>query len=261
MSRGVVAIAVCATILRQAAAADLVLRAPEAGSLAFEATELDAHAEAAWRSRLEQDAAAGYSGCLHACERAADIFRRLVAASSRVPAPPGLRWQLAVSTNPAEGAWALAGGRVYISEALIDRYAMDDDQLAFVLAHEMSHALLQHENEALSAAAAFVPRAVAQSAQNLYDEMNADLGLLLKLEPELQAEEFEADRDGMLLAGAAGFDPAGALRFLDALGREEPRGGAIIQSHPPAAERLQRAAAVLRSAQVLRDDFLGQAPR
>jgi predicted Zn-dependent protease len=255
MSRRAVAIAVFATILRQAPAADLVLRAPEAGSLAFEAKELDDHAEATWQARLEQDAAAGHSGCRRACERTAAVFERLVAAAARVPAPPELRWRLAVSTNPSEGAWALAGGRVYISEALIEEYALDDDQLAFVLAHEMSHALLQHENEALSAAAAFVPRAVAQSPQNLYDEMNADLGLLLKLEPELQAEEFEADRDGMLLAGAAGYDPGGALRFLDALGRREPRAGAIIQSHPPADERVRRASTVLRSAQLLRDDY------
>jgi predicted Zn-dependent protease len=254
------AAALLAVILGRAPAAELVLQSPEPARLAFSAHELDVYAQRTWRDRLAHEATAGYLGCRRHCERISAVFARLTRAASRVAGVPALRWQLAIGTNPKEAAWALAGGRMYVSEAFIDEYSMNDDELAFVIGHEMAHALLQHENEALTVAAAFVPRAVAQSVQNLYDAMGADLGLMLKLQPELQAEEFEADRAGMLLAGTAGFDPEGALQFLSALARKDDHAQAIVTTHPQSSERYARAYAVKPSAQVLREYFSASPP-
>ena len=233
--------------------ASSVLQSPAPSQLAFSATELDAHSEQTWRTRLSEEARAKSLGCRRYCERIARIFARLATAASRIADAPSIHWQLAIGTSAREGAWALSGGRVYVSEALIDKYELTDDELAFVLGHEMGHALLQHENEALTVAAAFVPRAVSQSVSSMYAELDFDLGLVLKLQPELQAEEFEADHAGMLLGGAAGFDPDGMLHFLEALALDSNSTSPLISTHPQAAERYQRAIAVRYSAQVLRN--------
>jgi predicted Zn-dependent protease len=86
----------------------------------------------------------------------------------------------------------------------------------------------------------------------MYEALNFDFGLTLKLQPELQAEEFEADRAGMLLAGAAGFDPDEMLGFFRKLTDQFDDTGSVINTHPAAKERWRRALAVRYSAQVLR---------
>jgi Zn-dependent protease with chaperone function len=229
-----------------------VLDPPAPSQLAFSAAELDAYAERTFGDRLAVERDNGRLGCHEHCSRLSDIFQRLARAAGSVADAEPLHWQLAVGSNPRETAWALAGGRVYISEPFIDDYSLGDDELAFVLAHEMGHVLLQHENEALTVAAAFVPRAVSGSVDSMYAALDFDVGLSLKLRPELQAEEFEADRAGLLLAGAAGFDPNEMLKFLRKLADRSGDDRGLLAAHPSASERWHRALAVRYSAQVLR---------
>jgi predicted Zn-dependent protease len=172
-----------------------------------------------------------------------------------------MHWQLAIGTDPREDAWSLSGGRVYISEAFIEDNALGDAGIAFVLGHEMGHALLQHENEALTVAMALIPRGFSRSVENVYAELDFNLGLALKLQPELQAEEFEADRAGMLIGGAAGFDPDGLLSYLERLARESTGERPMLGTHPQAAERLVRARQFRGSAQVLRERYAAPSDR
>ncbi len=241
--------------LSLASAADLVLPSPAAFQLAFSPPELEPHAADVWHERLVQEAAAGTLGCRRHCERISRVFSRLTRAASRASGALALPWQLTVSTNPREAAWALAGGRLFFSEAFLDEFGMTDDELAFVMGHEMAHALLQHENETLTVAAALASRGVDRSVQGLYDEMAVDLGLVLKLQPALQAEEYEADWVGMQLAGAAGYKPEGALRFLADLAHKEKHADTILRTHPQTTDRYQRAYAMRSSAEALRMGF------
>lgn len=239
--------ALCAACWAQA-----VLEAPAPGQLSFRAADMDAYADRTFRDRIAHEVENGTIGCGKHCQRISETFARLAGAAGRIMEGEPLSWQLAVASNPREAAWSLAGGRVYISESFVDEYELSDAEIAFVLAHEMSHALLQHENQALSVAAAFLPRAAARRVDAVYEALDVDLGLVFKLQPEFQAEEFEADRAALLLGGAAGFDPDAMLEFLRKAADRSADVTTLIGTHPQSLERLRRALPVRYSAQVLR---------
>lgn len=233
--------------------AQLPLEAPSPRQLRFSAAELDTYAEMTFRKRLAVESKNGTLGCAQHCARLSSLFQRLTRAVPAVIDSSGVRWQLAIGSSSDEEAWALAGGRIYISERFVDDYDLNDAELAFVLAHEMGHVLLQHENEALTVAAAFVPLAVSESVDAIYAAIGSDIGLVLMLGPELQAQEFEADRAGLLLGGAAGFNPDAMCEFFRKLLIKEGRRESVTRTHPDVLERWRRVLAVRYSAEVLRE--------
>lgn len=112
-------------------------------------------------------------------------------------------WPVQVEISPRLSA-AADGVRVSVSSALAD-FASRDDDLAFIIAHEMAHNLRRP------------------------DETGVGRGS--------RPREVEADRIGLILAARAGYDTAGAGTFMTAIGR---RAGSRLQwfsGHPPIAER------------------------
>lgn len=81
------------------------------------------------------------------------------------------------------------------------------ETLAFVLAHEMIHSILEDERQALTYAQLLLPRQIVRSVKDMYVEIELNASLLMAMEPVMQQGEYEADELGMLLASAAGFDP------------------------------------------------------
>ncbi|WP_292171544.1 M48 family metalloprotease [Brevundimonas sp.] len=94
---------------------------------------------------------------------------------------------------------ALSDGRtIFVSARLVD-IAQDDDQLAFLLAHELAHAVLEH--------------ATVPDVQGGRGEANAQLSLRRGLS---SSSEGDADTLGLYLLARAGFDPGRAVQFLSA---------------------------------------------
>jgi len=240
------------------AAAESPLDTPLPSQLAFPQQEINAHALQIWTEKLRQESERGLLGCRRHCEQIERVFSKLRSAADTVAETREMQWQLADGTNPREDAWALAGGFVYISETFIDDFEMSDATLAFVLAHEMGHALLKHENQTLTVAGALLPRGVTRSVEDMYAQFDFDLGLVLKLQPEFQAEEFEADRAGMMIGCVAGYDGKEMLGFLERLAVQADSGAnGVLKTHPDAVERLARARAVEPSARRVRARIAG----
>jgi predicted Zn-dependent protease len=60
-------------------------------------------------------------------------------------------WSINVIDDPKTvNAFCMAGGRMAIYTGLVDKLKPTDDELAHVLGHEISHALLQHSREQIS---------------------------------------------------------------------------------------------------------------
>lgn len=94
---------------------------------------------------------------------------------------------------------ALSDGRtIFVSARLVD-IAQDDDQLAFLLAHELAHAVLEH--------------ATVPDVQGGRGPANAQLSLRRGLS---SSSESDADILGLYLLARAGFDPGRAVHFLSA---------------------------------------------
>jgi predicted Zn-dependent protease len=105
-------------------------------------------------------------------------------------------------------AFALPGGHVCIGQGLLDQLK-SEDELAFVLGHEIEHidhyhavervqidAQLKNFNLDAVAALAEIPMSLWQAGYS-------------------KDEEFEADREGIRIAAAAGYSAQGSLQLLD----------------------------------------------
>lgn len=151
-----------------------------------------------------------------------------------------VNWQVAVTHGTAAEAYAFPGGQIVISEGLIDSLSLSEGQLAFVLAHEVAHVLLQHERQTLAVAEAMIqPRGVSRSIDDLYFQMGFDIGILLQMEPLLKRAELEADGSALLLGALAGYQPDEMAGFVRKLLRAEGAVSALVSTHPAGLARLR----------------------
>jgi Zn-dependent protease with chaperone function len=220
-------------------------------ALGWTTDEVERATAGTYTSITQRAAAAQQLGCLHHCERLQRIFARLVTvARGQTKRSQNLPWSLTVVRLPDVDALALPGGQVIVSEAFIDRHALDDDALAFVLAHEIAHCILEHERQVLTFARMLLPRDVPRSVRDMYTEMDFNFGLLMAMEPVMHQGEFEADELGLLLASVAGFAPRRQLAFIEgevaAAGRRP-----LLSTHPTPQARLDRLRAALPLAERL----------
>ena len=227
----------------------LALAAPLAsaddGALSYEPHGLDWSAEemagataAPAGLLLARAEALGLRGCSRHCERLQQLFARLLPlARQQNPQARAVDWRLEVLRLPDLEAQAQPDGLLLVSEVFVEQRAPSEAELAFVLAHEMAHVILEHERQALSFARQLLPRQVARSVRDMYVEIDHNFALLKAMEPVLQQGELEADELGLLLAAAAGFAPAAQLRFLESEARQ-PQRRSLLDTHPSMAVRL-----------------------
>lgn len=178
---------------------------------------------------------------------------RLVAASER----PDLRYRVTILNSPAVNAFALPTGQLYVSRGLI-ALANDTSELASVLSHEMAHVIARHaairEDQARQA------QLVSRVASDVFNDPQMGAMALAKSKIALasfsRGQELEADGIGVGISSRAGYDPYGALRFLDSMGRNaelrpagvaaDPRYLDFLSSHPATPDRMKIAQANAR---------------
>jgi len=135
---------------------------------------------------------------------------------------------------------AADGSIVQITSALVD-YAIDDDWLATVLAHELAHNFLQHR--------------VRLDAQNIRRGLLGGFGRSGRLSREV---EIEADRTGIRVMHRAGYSTAGAILFWEAYRRDLGLGIFRSGTHP--SERARIAAIREEIAAIEREGYGIEAP-
>jgi Zn-dependent protease with chaperone function len=246
-----------ATLTTACAIAAAVPLADEPVGLGWSAAEVERASDNAMIFTVERAARDGRLGCELHCERLQRIFGVLVAeARTQTARAARLPWSLTVVRLDDVDAFALPDGRVVISESLIENRGLSDEALAFVLAHEMAHSLLEHERQFLTAGRLLLPRHVERSVHDMYVEIEHNLGLLKTLEPVLHQGEFEADELGLLLAASAGFAPQRQFEFMQNEVAEDSGRRALTATHPMPMERLERLTERLPLARRLHDAAL-----
>lgn len=166
---------------------------------------------------------------------------------------PDLPWDFTLLNSSVINAFALPGGKVFITRALVER--MDNEaQLAAVLGHEVGHVTARHANEQISKqiAAAGIAIGVAVAAGQSDNDLvrygvpavvGTGTGLfILKFGRD---DELEADRLGMRYIADAGYDPAAMIDVMRILA--EASGGSagqqmeMLSTHPLPSTRIERA--------------------
>lgn len=142
-------------------------------------------------------------------------------------------------------AMALPGGWIFLSDGLVQSCGGRDDELAFIIAHEMAHVLEKHTwDRMISDAALRAASAVTARAGPMGTWLRTK-GIELLRTAHSRDREFEADWIGHKLAAASAFGTEGAQRFLSRLKSAGDAGmdmGAYITSHPSPGQRMARIA-------------------
>lgn len=138
-------------------------------------------------------------------------------------------------------AYALPGGVVFLTSALYRKLAPDEDEIAFVLAHEMTHVARKH----------LMNRIIANYSIQTVTKLLRPGGTLSMLAGEIltnllksgfsQENELEADAGAVYLMKNAGFNPDGAIRALKKLrkaGEESPEFFNYFSTHPSIENRI-----------------------
>ncbi|MBI1369378.1 MAG: M48 family metalloprotease [Planctomycetes bacterium] len=154
-----------------------------------------------------------------------------------------IQFDLTIAARGQPNAFALPGGFIFITRALIDGLNRDRDQLAFVIGHEMGHVIKQHPSERATTDAAIRAAIRAVPAAGAAGQWFKSTGAQLMQSAYSQDREFVADQFGARLAQAAGFDPRAAMTMLAALAKwsdapEAPPLWEYFATHPPLKKRI-----------------------
>ena len=174
-----------------------------------------------------------------------DVGRRLAAHTEEDL--PDLLWEFTLLESDVINAFALPGGKVFITRGLLARFT-NEAQLAGVLGHEVGHVTAQHIDERISRAMGV--EILAQVAAAAVGNQSAwaqavpmvvgvgGQGYLLKFGRD---QERESDILGMRYMVQAGYDPHGMLEVMEVLA-EASQGNSppeFLSTHPHPKTRIE----------------------
>jgi predicted Zn-dependent protease len=161
------------------------------------------------------------------------------------PSMSDLPWEFSLLNSDVANAFALPGGKVFMSRGLAQKMT-NEAQLAAVLGHEIGHVTARHTSErygqALGAQAGLGVFSVllgssgVQGGADIANSAGQIAGLaLLKYSRD---QESEADSLGMRYMTRIGYNPRGAYEVMQILASLSPgRQSSITDTHPDPAKR------------------------
>jgi len=171
-----------------------------------------------------------------------DIGMRMAAACDR-PMP----YDFAVLSSKTPNAFALPGGRIYVTAGLV-KELRSEDELAAVLAHEITHVCARHAVKGLQRelgsdiavqGVGFVPFG---GYVGLAVGLGTSLGKTLGASAFSRQDEYQADEIGMRYMKRGGFNPRGMPAMLARLGTipeaATVRVFEVLSTHPQAHKRI-----------------------
>jgi beta-barrel assembly-enhancing protease len=156
-----------------------------------------------------------------------------------------------VVRNGPPNAFALPGGFVFVTRSLLELCQWNQDELAFILAHEMSHVIRGHAMNRIINSSAISLGAKASPVRGLLGGWLQKVGIKFLQSSYSQETERESDTLGVLLTVAAGYDGQAAIEMLSRLarlsGHEDQSGlSAYFCSHPAVDQRIENIRQVLK---------------
>ncbi|OBT09375.1 Zn-dependent protease [Vibrio sp. UCD-FRSSP16_10] len=174
------------------------------------------------------------------------------------------QWEIVVFDSPQVNAFALPGGKIGVYTGLL-KVAINQDQLATVIGHEIAHVLADHSNERMSHAqlanTGLQISNIALESQDYRNEIMALMGVGVQygvLLPYGRTQESEADIVGLELMAKAGFDPYQSVELWKNMakasgGNQTPE---LLSTHPSHDTRIKDLTAKAASLPI----YTGQKP-
>ena len=148
-------------------------------------------------------------------------------------------------------AFALPGGFIFVTRSLLELCDWNQDELAFILAHEMGHVIRGHAMDRIITNSAIAVGAKATPLRGLLASWLGKVGVKFLESAYSQDLELEADALGTHLIVVAGYDPNAPTQLLSRLNELNQLAkqfslGNYFSSHPAFDLRIHNVARLLR---------------
>ncbi|HMT09360.1 MAG TPA: M48 family metalloprotease [Pyrinomonadaceae bacterium] len=160
--------------------------------------------------------------------------------------PSGIKYRVVIADIPTTNAFAMAGGRIFITRKMIS-FVRSEDELAAVIGHELGHAAVRHGAidysryfKQLLGVTSFSDRRDVVEKYNRLIEAWRTKRVTFSDDHE-DNQQLEADQVGVYAIYAAGYDANAMTTFWRRLTRAKERGGFVsffLSRSRPADERL-----------------------
>ncbi len=170
--------------------------------------------------------------------------KRLSGLTSGWKQVDGKNLEYKVYMSPEVNAFAVPNGSIRFYSGLLD--AMNDDEVRYVIAHEIGHVVLGHSKKAMQVEYATLAarQAGAASGNAAVSSLSAssigELGQALIGAQFSQAQENEADDFAVELLKKSGKPTAGAVTALRKLEKLHGNERSMFSSHPAPGDRAKR---------------------
>jgi Zn-dependent protease with chaperone function len=174
--------------------------------------------------------------------------RRVGRRLADVARKPDYAWEFNVIESDTVNAWCLPGGKIAFYTGIFP-VLQDEAGMAFVMGHEIAHALLRHGAERMSQnlAAQLGGTLLGTFVGIKYPEqqklvmaaygMGVGVGVLL---PYSRKHESEADAVGLELMAKAGYDPRSSVEVWKRMAQVNPRQPPeFLSTHPSHETRIR----------------------
>ena len=169
-------------------------------------------------------------------------------------------WDFHLIADNTVNAFCMPGGKIIMFSGLLS-IANTEEKVAFVLGHEMAHALLDHSRTRASVESAkntlvnvgyvgsfildiFGMGAVGDITRASINAANIGSDFLF-VKPFGRDQELEADRLGMLIIHWAGYDISGIPSFWDSMSQKGANNLEFFSTHPSDEKRIANMKALI----------------
>lgn len=181
-----------------------------------------------------------------ALQKYVNLVGSAVAANSKRAKIP---YQFAVLESPVKNAFAVPGGIIFVSRALVS-VLENEAELSAVLAHEVGHVSSKHalktiqRSQLLQGASSITAASIGGEKGKQYSAAIGDLQVALFDKGLDKDMEYEADAAAMETAYRTGYNPAAMISVLEKLQKLEASSGdqkgSWFSTHPPLSGRIAR---------------------
>jgi predicted Zn-dependent protease len=155
---------------------------------------------------------------------------------------PELNFRFGILNTDSINAFSAPGGYVFITRGLYNS-VQGDQQLAAVLAHEISHITKRHALKIISRnefMKGLFSTGGAVANISVFDNGVASISNTLMSKGFDPSSEYEADHEGRALASKAGYQRDALLDFLTQLYQVKGDSKEAFNTHPPLSHRIER---------------------